>query len=83
MNIRSFRLFGTKAAAFAAILAVPFVALAGDHVDFKPSAPLPEEFVPESPTIVAGILLLLPLAGSAIRILYKNRAARRHIDSAP
>ena len=121
MKIRGFKLLGTKAAAFAAILAVPLiasanftadrsleevpafaasgpatqpsgqdlsgrvapVALANVHVDFKPAAPTQEAFVPESPTILASVLLLLPLGASAVRIIFKNRAARRHNDPAP
>jgi hypothetical protein len=94
MKIRGFKLFGIKAAAFAAILAVPLIASAGQdlsgrptpvavasgQVDVKPAAPTQEAFVPESPTILAGVMLLLPLGASAIRIIYKNRAARRHIE---
>ena len=118
IRIRSFKNFGTKAAAVAVILGIPIIASANINVGrnfeeisasaaSRPTTSLPfrdrsgwpvsaqpatgqidhnssalpqEAFVPEYPTILASVLLLLPLGGSALRILYKNRAAKRHMD---
>jgi hypothetical protein len=53
------------------------ISLANGRSAFVGAASGPEEIpaVPESGTILAGVLLLLPFAVSTIRILRKNRAA--------
>lgn len=82
-----------KIAAMTAIMATPLVSSAdelavgasGASGATRPTVQRAsqEEFVPESPTIIAGVLLLAPLGASALRILLRNRAAKRRSDSRP